>query len=105
MNQCTPAQFAEVIESPDVVILDVRTAHEFEAAHIDGAILIDIQSPEYASRIAELDKTARYAVYCRSGNRSTYACQDLQDLGVTRIEHLQNGIIEWMDRNYPVNQG
>jgi rhodanese-related sulfurtransferase len=102
MNQMTPAQFAEVIEDPEVIILDVRTAQEFESGHIEGAINIDIQSYEYADSLAELDKSAHYAVYCRSGNRSSYACQDLIDLGITAIDHLEHGIIAWVDKNYPV---
>ena len=98
----TPAQFAEVIEDPSVIILDVRTAQEFETGFIEGAINIDIQSHDYADRIAALDKSAHYAVYCRSGNRSSYACQDLKELGITQIDHLEHGIIAWTDKNYPV---
>ena len=33
--------FAELTASPDVVILDVRTAEEFREGHIDGAVNID----------------------------------------------------------------
>jgi rhodanese-related sulfurtransferase len=105
MNQMTPAQFAEAIENPEIIVLDVRTPQEYESAHIEGAILIDIQNPDFAQRIAQLDKSAHYAVYCRSGNRSSYACQDLSELGITKIEHLEHGIMAWIDKNYPVNQG
>ena len=104
MNQLTPAQFAEVIEIPDVVILDVRTPAEFEEGHIDGAINIDIHSHEFSVQISVLNKDAHYAVYCRSGNRSSYACQDMQDLGITNIDHLEHGIISWTDKNYPLVQ-
>lgn len=104
VNQLTPAQFAEVIENPEVVILDVRTPTEFEAGHIDGAINLDIHSHEFQVQISVLDKAGHYAVYCRSGNRSSYACQDMADIGLTNIDHLENGIIAWVDKNYPVIQ-
>jgi len=104
MNQCTPAHFAEVIEDPSVTILDVRTAQEYEAGYIEGAINMDIQSHDFADRLKALDKSGHYAVYCRSGNRSSYACQDLMDLGITMIDHLEHGIIAWTDKNYPVVQ-
>jgi rhodanese-related sulfurtransferase len=102
MNQMTPAQFADAIEDPEVIILDVRTPAEYVAGHIDGAINFDIHSHEFQVQLSILDKQAHYAVYCRSGNRSSYACQDMLDIGITNIDHLENGIIAWVDKNYPV---
>lgn len=76
------------------ILLDVRTAEEFEDAHIDGAILIP--DDEIASRAeAELpDKDALILVYCRSGRRSAGAAKALIGLGYTNVLDF-GGIIDW----------
>ena len=70
-------------QTPDAVILDVRTEEEFESGYIEGAQLIDIRQPqEFMDSIQALDKTKSYFVYCRSGARSGQACQLLGQLGI-----------------------
>ncbi len=61
--------------------IDVRTADEFNAGHIDGAAHIPYE--EIAARISEIttDKSAVIHLYCRSGNRSGIAQQTLQSIG------------------------
>ena len=57
----------------DAVVIDVRTPEEYDAGHIEGAQLLDIQSADFADGMAELDADQTYVVYCRSGNRSAAA--------------------------------
>jgi|GEM_PF-1541737 len=63
--------------------IDVRTAEEFNAGHIEGAAHIPYE--EIALRISEVttDKDATVHLYCRSGNRSGIAQQILQSMGFT----------------------
>lgn len=91
------AAFAELIESPDVVVLDVRTPEEFAAGHIPGATNIDVSAADFASRVAALDVEASYALYCRTGNRSATAMQTMQDAGFGSVSHLDGGITAWED--------
>lgn len=76
------------------VIIDSRTQEEFDAGHIEGAIMI----PEYeiAQRAErELpDKNQLILVYCRSGRRSKIASQALAELGYTNVREF-GGIIDW----------
>ena len=68
-------------ENKDVVILDVRTADEYE----------DIQ----AGKVDSLkDKSQLIMVYCRSGNRSRQAAQKLAELGYTNVVDF-GGIQSW----------
>ncbi|WP_341360827.1 rhodanese-like domain-containing protein [Georgenia sp. M64] len=80
-----PAAAAEVIEAGNHTVIDVRTPAEFAEGHVDGAENIDVQSPDFADRIAELDPDGAYVVYCRSGNRSAAAYQAMQDAGFTSV--------------------
>ncbi len=89
------ADFAAKITDTSVTILDVRTPAEFMTGHIAGAINIDFQSTQFASEIANLDKTKTYAVYCRSGNRSAQATDQMAKAGFTSLFNLNGGIIDW----------
>ncbi len=88
-------QFAAAIKLPDTTILDVRTPAEFAEGHLPGAVNIDVNSPDFTTAIADLDKTTPYAVYCRSGNRSATALRIMADQGFTGAYHLGGGIGAW----------
>ena len=87
--------FAALVEQDGVVVLDVRTPEEFAAGHLDGALNVDVSSPQFADRLAELDTDAPYAVYCRSGNRSAQAVTLMQQAGFEQVAHLDGGITAW----------
>ncbi|MBP7898251.1 MAG: rhodanese-like domain-containing protein, partial [Candidatus Planktophila sp.] len=52
-----PTDFQAKSQDAGVVLLDVRTAGEFAAGHIDGAINIDVEGMTFEGEIASLDKT------------------------------------------------
>lgn len=88
-------EFKHVFQNtPDSVILDVRTPSEFNSGNIPGAINIDIMSYEFHDKIAELDKSKTYFIYCRSGNRSGQACNIMSDMGY-KTYNLVGGIGAW----------
>lgn len=98
------AQFQSVTAQPGTQIIDVRTPAEFAAGHLDGAVNIDVEGPDFATQVAALDKDATYAVYCRSGNRSKAATQQMADAGIATIYELGGGINEWAAAGLPVVQ-
>lgn len=78
----------------DCIILDVRTAEEFNESHIEGAILIpDYEIGEKAEKILT-DKEQLILVYCRSGRRSKNASAELAEMGYTNVKEF-GGIIDW----------
>ena len=95
-------RFAEIVAAPGAQIIDVRTPEEFAEGHLDGAININVQDPEFMSRIAALDPSGLYAVYCRSGNRSQAAVTALADSGIPGVFELETGIIGWQEAGLPV---
>ncbi|OCA83186.1 hypothetical protein A8F94_18900 [Bacillus sp. FJAT-27225] len=74
-------------------ILDVRTPEEYQAGHIEGAIMIPLQVIE--SQMAKLGKDKTYLVYCRSGNRSQQASEILSQNGFKHIYNMSDGYSEW----------
>lgn len=96
--------FAELIDSANVVIIDVRTAEEFNEGHIDGAILIDQNKSDFLEQVAQqLPKDKTIAIYCRSGRRSANAAQLLAKEGYKPV-NLKGGILQWMKENMPVTK-
>lgn len=76
---------ASTEDSP--MIIDVRTPAEFAGGHLDGAVNIDIQSPDFVNQIEALDRNGSYVVYCRSGNRSGMAMAQMLDMGFTDVSN------------------
>jgi phage shock protein E len=69
-------------------VIDVRTQAEWNAGHIDGALLIpDDQIKERISRYVK-DKKAPIALYCRSGRRAASALEALKAVGYTNVENF-----------------
>jgi rhodanese-related sulfurtransferase len=81
----------QLMETPNAVLLDVRTASEFAAGTIPKALNVDIFSPKFSSTIDQLDKDAAYFVFCRSGNRSGQACRIMHQKGYD-VRNLADGI-------------
>ncbi len=81
-------------------LIDVRTADEYAAGHIDGAINLSLQDMQ-SGTMPNITKDKTIYVYCHSGNRSSQATTILKasgykvtDLGA--ITHVQSlgGIIK-----------
>jgi rhodanese-related sulfurtransferase len=96
------SEFSQKITETGVVTLDVRTSGEFAEGHIEGAQLIDFQSGNFENEIASLDKNATYAVYCRSGNRSSQAVKVMHDAGFHYVYNLNGGVIDWANAGLPL---
>jgi rhodanese-related sulfurtransferase/DNA-binding HxlR family transcriptional regulator len=78
----------------DVVLVDVRSAEEFEAGHIEGARSIPID--ELEERLAELPADQEIVAYCR-GPLCAYAHEAVRRLRDTGREarRLEDGWPEW----------
>jgi len=86
--------------SPSFVIIDVRTADEYNAEHLDGAINIDFYASDFEARLDMLDKSKVYLLYCRSSNRSGQAMDTMEDLGFVEVYNMTGGIQAWKDAGY-----
>ena len=94
-QQITQEAAKEMMDTQEVVILDVREQHEYDSGHVPGAVLLPvgtIAEDTAAAVIDELDMIV--LVYCRSGNRSKTASQALADLGYTNVYEF-GGINDW----------
>lgn len=72
-----------------VKVVDVRTADEFRAGHVPGAI--NIPFDQIAARAGELGPASTpLLLYCRTGRRSGIAVKALQEKGYARLYDLRS---------------
>lgn len=98
----SPDEAEAVRAADDVVVLDVRTAAEFEAGHLPGAILIDFHGEDFVEQLAALDLSERYVLYCRSGNRSAATSGLMDDMGFVDVLEVDGGVLAWESAGLPV---
>ena len=94
-QQITQEEAKKMMDSQDVIILDVREQDEYDTGHIPGAVLLPvgtISGDTAAAVIPEIDSVV--LVYCRSGNRSKSASSILAELGYTNLYEF-GGIHTW----------
>lgn len=85
----------EMMDTQDVLILDVREQEEYDSGHIPDAVLLPVETitEESAAEVIP-DKDTTVLVYCRSGNRSKTAAKTLAGLEYTNIYEF-GGITTW----------
>lgn len=96
-------KFERLMKKPNTVVIDVRTAEEYHAGHIPGAILLDVNQDDFAAQIKDLDQNKKYLLYCRSGKRSEKARSIMASEGFSRVRHLAGGIEEWLKKGKTVS--
>lgn len=100
----SPAQAQEMIQKGEkVTLLDVRTPDEFTKEHIEGAILIPLQTLSNNLALIANVKNQKILVYCHSGNRSIAASRLLVENGFTPL-NIKGGITEWKAQGLPTAQ-
>lgn len=92
----SPAEFsAKISQTPDAIVLDVRTEAELASGVIQNAMNI-VYDQDFASRLANLPNKPIF-IYCASGKRSAKAAQILRNNGYTTVYELENGLNNWIE--------
>lgn len=82
-------------QTPNAILLDVRTEEEYSETHIDGSTNLPLQKIEMATSIIT-DKNKPLFVYCRSGVRSAKAVAILKKMGYTNVNDI-GGILDYRE--------
>jgi len=99
VDNITIEEAEEMLNSRNVVVLDVRSQAEYESGHIAGAKLITVS--ELEGGIDGLDKGKNIIVYCGSGGRSAKASEILVKYGFENVYCMLGGITAWIDAGLP----
>lgn len=100
VERVSPGDFQTRLSSggtAGVQLIDVRTPREYNAGHIDDALLLDISKRDvFNNGVDALDKNRPVLVYCAVGGRSAAAAKLLADKGFSQIVDLSGGFDAWV---------
>lgn len=101
----TTAQLGELLKQKSTathpLLLDVRTAPEFEVSHLPGARHVEPKSAPAAARLPA-QKDAPIVTYCSVGYRSAEFAQTLRAAGFTNVRNLEGSIFQWANEDRPL---
>ena len=94
-QQITQEKAKEMMDTQEVIILDVREQDEYDSGHIPGAVLLPVGTIDEDTAAEVIpEKESTVLVYCRSGNRSKTVASALAELGYTNVYEF-GGIKTW----------
>jgi rhodanese-related sulfurtransferase len=88
--------------SAGAVVIDVREPHEYDEAHVPGAVLIPMG--EVQERVDDFRQTGPIYLICATGARSRRVAEFLETQGIEAI-NVAGGTMAWIDAGFPVDQG
>lgn len=92
-------------ETPDALLLDVRTPKETNNSYLPNAVYLDFYDSSFATMLNRLDTSRPVFVFCAIGARSEQAAAMLIANGFKKVYDLKGGIINWKLAGLPVKNG
>lgn len=96
-----PADWNDLIETPDMHLLDTRNAFEVAMGTFEGAVDPAIRSfgqfRDFAGRQLDPAKHRRIAMFCTGGIRCEKASSYLLSRGFAEVYHLKGGILKYLE--------
>lgn len=111
VHEIDPTEAKELADSKGAIIVDVREPHEWDDAHIPGAILVplgqlqaaaDPGSPTAEARLTD-HKDTPIVAHCETGKRSLVGADILMKLGYSNVSSMTGGILFWARKGYPID--
>ncbi|HCY61393.1 MAG TPA: sulfurtransferase [Oxalobacteraceae bacterium] len=101
-RKVTLLQATQMINQGKTVVLDVRSAEDFSAGHIRGAVNIPLAN--LPQRLGELEKSRskNIIVVCQAGVTSAKASAQLDKAGFKEVYSLTGGLAAWQSQGLPV---
>lgn len=91
----------ELLENPDLILVDVRQPEDYAESHIEGAINIPIREVgQTLDLLPDID--APIVTICGSSWRSPQVMTALQILGYTNVRNMSGGMRAWTDEGLAV---
>lgn len=90
-------KFAEARDSTGIILIDVRSALEYEGFNLGGINLPLSEDFVRAVEAEAIDRETPCLLYCQSGKRSEKAAEQLRIAGYRNVKHLAGGISSWLE--------
>lgn len=92
VHQVSCVDIAERHRTGQVRIIDVRTAWEWDLAHVEGTELLD---QDLLGELQALPTDTPLAFLCHHGVRSDHAARHFAGLGFSDVSNIVGGIEAW----------
>ncbi|MCY3768540.1 MAG: rhodanese-related sulfurtransferase [Gammaproteobacteria bacterium] len=96
-----PEQWNELIDDPEVLLVDVRNRYEIKVGQFRNAVNPRIASfrefPAYAEANLDPDRHKKVAMYCTGGIRCEKSTALLRERGFEEVYHLKGGILKYLE--------
>lgn len=89
--------------SDGALLVDVRESNEVQELGYNVPNILHIPLSEFEDRFTEIPKDKDVVLVCRSGARSLKATYFLMNHGWTHVFNMQDGIIRWVQKGFPIN--
>ena len=97
-----PEHWNELMQDPDVVLIDTRNDYEFALGTFKNAINPNTENfrdfPEYVQKNLLDKKEKKIAMFCTGGIRCEKSTAYLKALGFGNVYHLQDGILNYIEK-------
>jgi rhodanese-related sulfurtransferase len=99
IEQLSPRQVADLLNSRQILLIDVREPDEYATRHIAGALLDPLSTLD--ASFLPPDQPLRVVFQCGSGKRSALAAKARLAAGAPRAAHLAGGMSAWTAAGLP----
>lgn len=97
----TAQEAKTMIDKGGIVVVDVRTPQEYSAGHLQGAILANVNDPNFEANIKKISKDKKVLVYCAAGGRSANASGKMSSWGWKNVWNMTGGYSSWSSAGMP----
>ena len=96
-----PKDWNNLINDPDVVLIDTRNNYEYEIGSFQGAINPNTETfrefPSFTKNTLEKYRNKKIAMFCTGGIRCEKSTAYLKSKGYENVFHLQGGILKYLE--------
>ena len=95
------ARWNELLEDPDVLVIDARNHYEIEVGSFPTAVNPHTESfrefPQFVAEQLDPDQQPRVAMFCTGGIRCEKASAFMLDAGFAEVYQLDGGILKYLE--------
>lgn len=96
-----PQDWNELIDDPEVILIDTRNDYEYQIGSFDHAINPQTDTfrefPNYVKNNLNPKKHKKVAMFCTGGIRCEKSTAFLKEQGFEEVYHLQGGILKYLE--------
>lgn len=101
-KRLSPTEAVRIINMPDAIVFDVRSASDYKKGHILNARHVPLTKLDEMAKQLAKQKASPILCYCALGSSAPQACDRLRKAGFEQVYSLRGGLNAWEGANLPV---